>query len=203
MLAVLNDVSSRNNNNESNQSQATKTNNTRGQAKQRSSPPTLTLPSKRDPKRSASDFSCMAAQTVFSIIDHLQKWQRHRLSVLMSKDSRSKSSGSSSGSGSSQNRKNDAAFNRLVQFLKRIPKETLARASFACGAYTRALLYYELHLKEKLEKLKIEQKAKPLGEQVEVKPEKSDLDFLQVLPQFGYIFSQPLLFPHVLRVELA
>ena len=124
-------------------------------------------PSSREQRRSSSDFSSMAAQIVFSLLDHLRKWLRQRKTYLAVKESRNKSSGSSSGS--SQLSKSDVMCARISDFLDKIPQESLARASAACGAFTRALLHYELFLR-----------GKKSGIQTKVKLESENFEFLQV-----------------------
>ena len=59
--------------------------------------------------------------------------------------------------------KNEHCYRHLSSFLDEIPQDLLAVASFKCGAFTRALMHYELHIGN----------TRPLNQQ--------HVDFFQVL----------------------
>uniref|UniRef100_A0A6I8NKR0 Serine/threonine-protein kinase ATR n=1 Tax=Ornithorhynchus anatinus TaxID=9258 RepID=A0A6I8NKR0_ORNAN len=93
---------------------------------------------------SASDLSQLSTQTVFSMLDHLTQWARHKFQALNAeKVSHNKSS------------KDKADLNRLdeyesvTHFLDLIPQDTLAVASFRSKAYTRAVMHFESFITEK------------------------------------------------------
>jgi len=104
----------------------------------------------------ASDRSHMCAQTIYSVLDHMTKWTRHRLMVLSIEAQ--KVPGSSAGlssvqkppggsSGSTTNVRSDPCYVKIKTFLDRVPQDVLARASYNCGAYTRAFMHHEQFIK--------------------------------------------------------
>nr|XP_033814332.1 serine/threonine-protein kinase ATR isoform X1 [Geotrypetes seraphini] len=95
----------------------------------------------------ASDLSQLSTQTVFSMIDHLTHWARHKFQSLQSEKSTNKSSRdqeelkvASEGHEEYQN---------VTQFLDLIPQDMLAAASFRSKAYTRAVMHFESFIIEK------------------------------------------------------
>ena len=50
----------------------------------------------------------------------------------------------------------DPDYKKINAFLQRIPRDTLAYASFNCGAYTRALMHYEQFIKSHKDDLQVE-----------------------------------------------
>ncbi|XP_013417435.1 serine/threonine-protein kinase ATR-like isoform X2 [Lingula anatina] len=87
---------------------------------------------------SASDFRHMSAQTVFSVLDHLTKWKRHKLQHLAHSSQRAKSEADYA---------RDPEYHSIKLFLDKIPQDTLAEASYNCKAYTRALMHLEQFIK--------------------------------------------------------
>uniref|UniRef100_A0A8C3KDA1 Serine/threonine-protein kinase ATR n=1 Tax=Calidris pygmaea TaxID=425635 RepID=A0A8C3KDA1_9CHAR len=88
---------------------------------------------------SASDLSQLSTQTVFSMLDHLTQWARHKFQVLIAEKSTGKST-SSEDYGEYQN---------VTRFLDLIPQDALAVASFRSKAYTRAVMHFESFITEK------------------------------------------------------
>lgn len=105
-----------------------------------------------------TDLRHMSAQTVFSLLDHLTRWLRHRQTVL-SLQSPSTSSTASSGKGTTRASNNSASdcnmsvvdsdkdYSTVKTFLDCIPQDVLALASYNCGAYMRAFMHHELHIR--------------------------------------------------------
>ncbi|KAK2190032.1 hypothetical protein NP493_91g01005 [Ridgeia piscesae] len=110
----------------------------------------------------ASDLRHICGQTVFSLLDHLTKWTRHRIKTLSVKTASSR--GVRSVSVSDLTFSQDESYRRVSSFLKRIPQDILARASYNCNAYTRSLMHHELFIR-----------SRAAG------PVQDDLDFLQKL----------------------
>ncbi|KAI0215805.1 Serine/threonine-protein kinase ATR [Lamellibrachia satsuma] len=110
----------------------------------------------------ASDLRHICAQTVFTLLDHLTKWTRHRVKTLSIKAASSRSARSVSTS--DLNYSQDDGYRRVRAFLARIPQDILAHASYNCSAYTRSLMHHELFIK-----------SRPSG------PIQEDLDLLQKL----------------------
>ncbi|XP_064619014.1 serine/threonine-protein kinase ATR-like [Lineus longissimus] len=92
---------------------------------------------------SVSDFRHLSAQTVFSVLDHLTKWIRHRIQTLSSTGSRS----SRDTPQSCPSYIDDAEYKTIKNFLEKIPQDLLAAASYNCKAYTRALMHIEQFIK--------------------------------------------------------
>ncbi|XP_033108232.1 serine/threonine-protein kinase ATR-like isoform X2 [Anneissia japonica] len=83
-----------------------------------------------------NDFCQMSAQTIFSVLDHLTQWQGHKIHMLtMSRNHRMAQSGAL--------QEVDDEYRCISQFLEQIPQSVLAKASFHCRAYTRALMHLE------------------------------------------------------------
>ncbi|KAJ3053550.1 serine/threonine-protein kinase M1 [Rhizophlyctis rosea] len=73
----------------------------------------------------------MSSQALFTLIDHLTGWARFRRQ--------------------NQNRKAaqaDAALKAVEQLLSNLPAKLMADASYSCGAYARALLHFEQHIRQ-------------------------------------------------------
>lgn len=95
----------------------------------------------------ASDLSQLSTQTVFSMLDHLTQWSRHKFQALNAEKPTNKSARekvdpkvSSEDLGEYQN---------VTRFLDLIPQDTLAVASFRSKAYTRAVMHFESYITEK------------------------------------------------------
>ncbi|GIY72415.1 hypothetical protein CEXT_655591 [Caerostris extrusa] len=86
-----------------------------------------------------NDLCQLSSQTVFSVVDHLTKWVHHYQS-----DVSSRTSSRSLGPKLSQ----DKAFQSVNVCLSSIPQILLAKSSFACQAYARALMHLETFLKQ-------------------------------------------------------
>ncbi|KAJ8029668.1 Serine/threonine-protein kinase ATR [Holothuria leucospilota] len=90
-----------------------------------------------------SEESHLSAQTVFSVLDHFTKWKQQRAQELMTfAKSQSKGGGAKAASIDQ-----DKGIQSVTIFLRQIPQDVLARASFQCRAYARALMHLEAHLK--------------------------------------------------------
>ncbi|KAK2144551.1 hypothetical protein LSH36_748g02080 [Paralvinella palmiformis] len=94
---------------------------------------------------SASDLRHMSAQTVFNILDHVTTWSRHRLMLISRMASQSKGRGGAGGGAEALT--SDLGYQYVQRFLDRIPQDLLAHASYNCGAFSRALMHFEQHLK--------------------------------------------------------
>uniref|UniRef100_A0A8C9W423 Serine/threonine-protein kinase ATR n=1 Tax=Scleropages formosus TaxID=113540 RepID=A0A8C9W423_SCLFO len=84
---------------------------------------------------SMSGLSQLSTQTVFSMVDHLTQWSRHKLHTL-----------SATNLGVSLE---ISEYQSVVSFLNRIPQDVLAKASFRSKAYTRAIMHFEFFIIEK------------------------------------------------------
>uniref|UniRef100_F7FJ30 Serine/threonine-protein kinase ATR n=1 Tax=Ornithorhynchus anatinus TaxID=9258 RepID=F7FJ30_ORNAN len=90
---------------------------------------------------SASDLSQLSTQTVFSMLDHLTQWARHKFQALNAeKVSHNKSS---------KDKEGLDEYESVTHFLDLIPQDTLAVASFRSKAYTRAVMHFESFITEK------------------------------------------------------
>uniref|UniRef100_A0AAR2K244 Serine/threonine-protein kinase ATR n=1 Tax=Pygocentrus nattereri TaxID=42514 RepID=A0AAR2K244_PYGNA len=90
-------------------------------------------------QENASSLSQLSTQTVFSMLDHLTQWGRHKLQTL----STAKTSGRHTLDSVS------SEYQCVVSFLNRIPQDVLAKASFRSKAYTRAVMHFESFIREK------------------------------------------------------
>ena len=106
---------------------------------------------------SASDLAHMSAQTVFSVLDFLIKWTRHRVMTLSQLSSAHSSRGKSSHGSADFSYKTDPSYLRIKDFLDKVPQDALAFASYNCGAHTRSLMHYEQFVKSKKENLHMQQ----------------------------------------------
>ncbi|KAL6038204.1 hypothetical protein STEG23_030972, partial [Scotinomys teguina] len=91
---------------------------------------------------SASDLCQLSTQTVFSMLDHLTQWARHKFQALNGeKLPQNKLKGVSN--------VNFEDYQSVTRFLDLIPQDTLAVASFRSKAYTRAVMHFESFITEK------------------------------------------------------
>ncbi|XP_031199912.1 serine/threonine-protein kinase ATR [Mastomys coucha] len=91
---------------------------------------------------SASDLCQLSTQTVFSMLDHLTQWARHKFQALNAeKLAQNKPKGVSN--------VNFEDYQSVTRFLDLIPQDTLAVASFRSKAYTRAVMHFESFITEK------------------------------------------------------
>lgn len=91
---------------------------------------------------SASDLCQLSTQTVFSVLDHLTQWARHKFQALNAeKLAQNKPKGVSN--------VNFEDYQSVTRFLDLIPQDTLAVASFRSKAYTRAVMHFESFITEK------------------------------------------------------
>ncbi|XP_023240203.1 serine/threonine-protein kinase ATR-like [Centruroides sculpturatus] len=88
------------------------------------------------PQKSIEVQCHLSAQTVFSVLDYLNRWVHHQqsLSVLNTRKNCS-------------NKNLLPGFSQVKEFINRIPQDLLAQASFKCNAFARALMYLELHIR--------------------------------------------------------
>jgi len=102
-----------------------------------------------------TDLRHMSAQMVFTLLDHLTRWLRHRQTVL-SLQSPSSSSSVPSGKVTRASNTSDSIMSivdsdkdycSMKTFLDCIPQDVLALASYNCGAYMRAFMHHELHIR--------------------------------------------------------
>ncbi|XP_019359111.1 PREDICTED: serine/threonine-protein kinase ATR isoform X2 [Gavialis gangeticus] len=96
---------------------------------------------------SALDLSQLSTQTVFSMLDHLTQWARHKFQMLIAEKTTSKSN-RDKGDGKSSS-ENYGEYQNVTRFLDLIPQDTLAIASFRSKAYTRAVMHFESFITEK------------------------------------------------------
>ncbi|XP_004459286.1 serine/threonine-protein kinase ATR isoform X1 [Dasypus novemcinctus] len=97
---------------------------------------------------SASDLCQLSTQTVFSMLDHLTQWARHKFQALNAeKFPQSKSNRDKVDSKVSAVDYED--YQSVTRFLDLIPQDTLAVASFRSKAYTRAVMHFESFITEK------------------------------------------------------
>ncbi|TRY93692.1 hypothetical protein DNTS_029400 [Danionella cerebrum] len=98
-------------------------------------------------QENASSLSQLSTQTVFSMLDHLTQWSRHKLQSMSTNKRTGKHAGvqpqhQAPGPGSSE-------YQSVVAFLSSIPQDVLAKASFRSRAYTRAVMHFESFIREK------------------------------------------------------
>uniref|UniRef100_A0A673FQK8 Serine/threonine-protein kinase ATR n=1 Tax=Sinocyclocheilus rhinocerous TaxID=307959 RepID=A0A673FQK8_9TELE len=86
-------------------------------------------------QENASSLSQLSTQTVFSMLDHLTQWSRHKLQSLSTNKRPGKHARDE--------------YQSVVAFLNRIPQDVLAKASFRSRAYTRAVMHFESFIREK------------------------------------------------------
>uniref|UniRef100_A0A7M4FRJ4 Serine/threonine-protein kinase ATR n=1 Tax=Crocodylus porosus TaxID=8502 RepID=A0A7M4FRJ4_CROPO len=96
---------------------------------------------------SALDLSQLSTQTVFSMLDHLTQWARHKFQMLIAEKTTSKSNRDKGDVKSSS--ENYGEYQNVTRFLDLIPQDTLAIASFRSKAYTRAVMHFESFITEK------------------------------------------------------
>ncbi|XP_032120246.1 serine/threonine-protein kinase ATR isoform X2 [Sapajus apella] len=96
----------------------------------------------------ASDLCQLSTQTVFSMLDHLTQWARHKFQTLKAeKCPHSKSNRNKVDSVVSTVDYED--YQSVTRFLDLIPQDALAVASFRSKAYTRAVMHFESFITEK------------------------------------------------------
>uniref|UniRef100_A0A4W3HDU3 Serine/threonine-protein kinase ATR n=1 Tax=Callorhinchus milii TaxID=7868 RepID=A0A4W3HDU3_CALMI len=101
---------------------------------------------------SASDLSQLSTQTVFSMLDHLAQWSRHKLQALSLEKNAGKTIKDQGGpNGECVQEPNE--YQNVTAFLDLIPQDTLAMASFRSKAYTRAVMHFESFITEKKENI--------------------------------------------------
>ena len=92
--------------------------------------------------------SRMHVQLVFRIMDMLSQWVREHAPI---KQVRSRTRRLSRSSNRKDHRSTDPTLELVAQLIKHdIPNLDIAKAAFTCKAYTRALLHYELFLREEI-----------------------------------------------------
>uniref|UniRef100_A0A4W3HYM3 Serine/threonine-protein kinase ATR n=1 Tax=Callorhinchus milii TaxID=7868 RepID=A0A4W3HYM3_CALMI len=100
---------------------------------------------------SASDLSQLSTQTVFSMLDHLAQWSRHKLQALSLEKNAGKTIKDQGGPNVSSAEYKE--YQNVTAFLDLIPQDTLAMASFRSKAYTRAVMHFESFITEKKENI--------------------------------------------------
>ncbi|MCL7051841.1 hypothetical protein MKW94_026365 [Papaver nudicaule] len=95
-------------------------------------------------------------QAVFTLLDNLGQWVDDvKQEVALSQSLQSSKQQSSKSTGRNKDPSSKGPYellnqcNNVSELLAAIPKVTLAKASFRCKAYARALLYFESHVLEK------------------------------------------------------
>ncbi|KAM9030987.1 serine/threonine-protein kinase ATR isoform X1 [Sarcophilus harrisii] len=97
---------------------------------------------------SASDLSQLSTQTVFSMIDHLTQWARHKFQALNAAEIQSSKSNREKVEPKTSTVDYEN-YQSVARFLDLIPQDTLAVASFRSKAYTRAVMHFESFITEK------------------------------------------------------
>ncbi len=82
----------------------------------------------------------LAVQTVFSVMDHLNKWLKIKNKVIYSNMRRSDNI--------VKVKAKDREYSAIEHFVQSVSQRRLAEASFRCGAYARALMHLENHLRK-------------------------------------------------------
>ncbi|XP_042521644.1 serine/threonine-protein kinase ATR [Dipodomys spectabilis] len=101
----------------------------------------------------ASDLCQLSIQTVFSMLDHLAQWARHRFQEMNAEDApQSKSSKEKAKPVVSSPQ--EGGYQSVTRFLDLIPQDTLAVASFRSKAYTRAVMHFESFITEKKQNIR-------------------------------------------------
>uniref|UniRef100_A0A8C2HF54 Serine/threonine-protein kinase ATR n=1 Tax=Cyprinus carpio TaxID=7962 RepID=A0A8C2HF54_CYPCA len=93
-------------------------------------------------QENASSLSQLSTQTVFSMLDHLTQWSRHKLQSLSTNKRPGKHA-------REQPQAQSSEYQSVVAFLNSIPQDVLAKASFRSRAYTRAVMHFESFIREK------------------------------------------------------
>uniref|UniRef100_A0A672LL11 Serine/threonine-protein kinase ATR n=1 Tax=Sinocyclocheilus grahami TaxID=75366 RepID=A0A672LL11_SINGR len=96
-------------------------------------------------QENASSLSQLSTQTVFSMLDHLTQWSRHKLQSLSTNKRPGKHAREQPQAQATEN----SEYQSVVAFLNRIPQDVLAKASFRSRAYTRAVMHFESFIREK------------------------------------------------------
>ena len=82
----------------------------------------------------AQDLSWMAKQTIFAVLDHMNKWLLNKYLVLSKQKD--------------DDPFRDQEYMAIQSFVKRIKQHNLASASFDCRAYARSLMHLEAHIRQ-------------------------------------------------------
>ena len=98
-----------------------------------------TILSEQSQHSGAQDLSWMAKQTIFAVLDHMNKWMRKKLCTLTAAARRNQEL--------DFDPSKDTEYKAVEQFVQRIQQHNLALASFECRAYARSLLHLEAHLR--------------------------------------------------------
>uniref|UniRef100_A0A671M549 Serine/threonine-protein kinase ATR n=1 Tax=Sinocyclocheilus anshuiensis TaxID=1608454 RepID=A0A671M549_9TELE len=96
-------------------------------------------------QENASSLSQLSTQTVFSMLDHLTQWSRHKLQSLSTNKRPGKHAREQPQAQATEN----SEYQSVVAFLNRIPQDVLAKASLRSRAYTRAVMHFESFIREK------------------------------------------------------
>ena len=89
----------------------------------------------------------MAKQTVFAVLDHMNKWLAKKYSEFQKKMSHARKRDQDIDLAKEQE------FTSVQNFVQAIKQHNLAMASFECRAYARSLMHLEAHLRNKSEDL--------------------------------------------------
>eukprot|EP00850_Spirogloea_muscicola_P000260 SM000001S04662 [mRNA] locus=s1:1542427:1556327:- [translate_table: standard] len=90
----------------------------------------------------------VATQLIFTLLDSLSQWV-DRTKQNLRQDSAQQAEDFKSKSRSRKIEDKALQCQHVEELLAAIPKEALARASYRCKAYARALLYFEFHVRER------------------------------------------------------
>eukprot|EP00850_Spirogloea_muscicola_P009313 SM000052S17705 [mRNA] locus=s52:211237:225088:+ [translate_table: standard] len=90
----------------------------------------------------------VATQLIFTLLDSLGQWV-DRTKQNLRQDSAQQAEDFKSKSRSRKTEDKALQCQHVEELLAAIPKEALARASYRCKAYARALLYFEFHVRER------------------------------------------------------
>ncbi|XP_076837125.1 serine/threonine-protein kinase ATR isoform X2 [Brachyhypopomus gauderio] len=91
----------------------------------------------------------LSTQTVFSVLDHLTQWGRHKLQTLSAARSSARHARDQHQTRDGGADAENGEYQCVVAFLNRIPEDLLAKASFRSRAYTRAVMHFESFIREK------------------------------------------------------
>ena len=111
------------------------------------SSPTVSLASSSSSKgRMASkEFERLASQTIFAILDHMNRWLRKKYRVMSASMKRSETA--------EKVKAKDKEYMAIDKLIQSIPQKTLALASFSCKSYARSLMHWESHIRQNPEEL--------------------------------------------------
>ena len=83
-------------------------------------------------------------QTLFTLTDHLTVWVRSRRQNLSNQADKARRDGRVL---DDLDPEIDSAILAVEQFLSNLPQKLMSDASYSCGAYARALLHFEQHIR--------------------------------------------------------